>query len=541
MIKKPFLTKAVMFDFDGTLTEPGAIDFVAIKKVMGCPVDKPVLEFIAGLPDPEQREKAYTALDEFEIKAARQSMPNAGAESLLRHLRGLGIPTGLISRNSLNSISLSLDNFTDTTLGDFDIVITRDDPVEPKPSPDSILMAAEKLGIAADQIIVVGDYIFDMQAGSQAGAVTVLLETDPPLDMPDAESDFVAAGLDDVRDIIHLGLPLPQGKLPNGLLDRFLDHLIIEDPTLLIAPGVGEDTAATDISKDEVLVLKSDPITFATDAVGQYAVLVNANDIATSGATPRWFMTTLLFPPGSTGSAIWLTINELNRISSKYAITLCGGHTEITDAVTRPVVIGALVGTVARKKLIDKSSMQPGDTVLMTKALALEGTAIIAREFENRLKDLNVSDAQIQSSRRLLDQVSIMEEARLAVDIGGVSAMHDVTEGGLATALYELSTAGGYGIRADMDAIPVYPETELICGLLDISPLGLIGSGTLLICCRPEQSQKIMEAIRNAGIKVSCIGKVLDQPAGIHAHDKNGPQTWPTFEVDEIARLFHDH
>jgi len=541
MIKKPFLTKAVMFDFDGTLTEPGAIDFVTIKKAMGCPVDKPVLEFIAGLPDPEQRKKAYTALDEFEIEAARQSMPNAGAESLLRHLRSLGIPTGLISRNSLNSISLSLDNFPGTTLGDFDIVITRDDPVEPKPSPDCILMAAKKLGIAADQIIVVGDYIFDIQAGSRAGAVTVLLETDPPLDMPDAESDFVAAGLDDVRDIIHLGLPLPQGKLPNGLLDRFLDHLIIEDPTLLIAPGVGEDTAATDISKDEVLVLKSDPITFATDAVGQYAVLVNANDIATSGATPRWFMTTLLFPPGSTGSAIWITINELNRISSKYAITLCGGHTEITDAVTRPVVIGSLVGTVARKNLIDKSSMQPGDTVLMTKALAVEGTAIIAREFENRLKDLNVSDAQIQSSRRLLDQVSIMEEARLAVDIGGVSAMHDVTEGGLATALYELSSAGGYGIRADMDAIPVYPETELICGLLDISPLGLIGSGTLLICCRPEQSQKMMEAIRNAGIKVSCIGKVLDQPAGIHAHDKNGPQTWPTFEVDEIARLFHDH
>jgi hydrogenase maturation factor len=468
-------------------------------------------------------------------------MPNAGAESLLKHLRGLGIPTGLISRNSLDSIKISLDNFQNTTLGDFGIVITRDDPVAPKPSPDSILMAAEKLGIMADQVIVVGDYIFDMQAGSQAGAVTVLLETDPPLDMPDVESDFTVAGLDDVRDIIHLGLPLPQGKLPNGLLDRFLDHLIIEDPSLLIAPGVGEDTAATDISNDEVLVLKSDPITFATDGVGQYAVLVNANDIATSGATPRWFMTTLLFPPGTVGSSIWLTMDELNRISSKYAITLCGGHTEITDAVIRPVVIGSLVGTVARKNLIDKSSVQPGDTVLMTKALAVEGTAIIAREFENRLKDLNVSDAQIQSSRRLLDQISIMEEARLAVDIGGVSAMHDVTEGGLATALYELSTAGGYGIRADMDAIPVFPETKLICGLLDISPLGLIGSGTLLICCRPERSKKMMEAIQNAGIKVSCIGEVLDQPAGIHAHDKNGTQTWPTFEVDEIARLFHDH
>ncbi len=541
MIKKPFLTKAVLFDFDGTLTKPGAIDFAVIKNALGCPVDAPILEYIAALPDPHQRENAYAALHTFEAEAAEQSMPNDDAESLLAHIRTLGIPVGLISRNSLDAIKSSLHNFRDTALGDFDVVITRDDPIEPKPSPEGILRAAERLGINADQIIVVGDYIFDMQAGRRAGAVTVLLETVLPVDMPEIDFDFKVARLDDVKEIIQLGLPLPQGKLPNSLLDRFLEHLFIKDSALLIAPGVGEDTAATDISEDEVLVLKSDPITFATDAVGQYAVLVNANDIATSGAKPRWFMTTLLFPPGSTGSSIWLTMDELNRVASKYDITLCGGHTEITDAVTRPVVIGSLVGTVTRKNLIDKSSMRPGDKVLMTKAVAVEGTAIIAREFEGRLKALNVSDEQIQSSRQLLDHVSIMEEAKLAVNIGGVSAMHDVTEGGLATALFELSAAGGYGISIDMDAIPVYPQTKHICRLLDISPLGLIGSGTLLICCHPGQSMEMMDALLKAGIRATCIGEVLDQKAGITAHTHDGPQTWPTFEVDEIARLFHDH
>lgn len=540
MIKQPFLTKAVLFDFDGTLTEPGAIDFAVIKTAVGCPIETPILEYIATLPDADQRENAYAALDTFETEAAGRSMPNAGAESLLAHIKALGLPVGLISRNSLDAITISMRNFRDTTLGDFDVIITRDDPVNPKPSPEGILSAAAGLGINADQIIVVGDYIFDMEAGRRAGAVTVLLETDPPLDMLKTDADFEIAHLDEVREIIQLGLPLPQGKLPNGLLDRFLDHLFIEDPDLLIAPGVGEDTAATDIAKNEVLVLKSDPITFATDAVGRYAVLVNANDIATAGATPRWLMTTLLFPPETTGSSIWLTMDELNRISSKYNITLCGGHTEITDAVTRPVVIGSLVGTVARKDLIDKSNMRPGDKVLMTKAVAVEGTAIIAREFENRLKAMNVSDQKIQNSRRLLDQISIMEEARLAVSTGGVSAMHDVTEGGLATALFELSEAGGYGISVDMDAIPVFPETEDICRLLDISPLGLIGSGTLLICCRPNQSKKMMGTLLNEGIRVTCIGEVMDQEAGINAHTQAGPQDWPAFEVDEIARLFHD-
>ncbi len=234
-------------------------------------------------------------------------------------------------------------------------------------------------------------------------------------------------------------------------------------------------------------------------------------------------------------------MDELNRISSRYDITLCGGHTEITDAVTRPVVIGSLVGTVAKKDLIDKSNMRPGDKVLMTKAVAVEGTAIIAREFEGRLKALNISDEQIQNSRKLLEQVSIMEEAKLAVNTGGVSAMHDVTEGGLATALFELSAAGGYGITVDMDAIPVFPETKNICGLLDISPLGLIGSGTLLICCRPEQLKKMTDALLRADIKVTCIGEVLNQKAGITAYTHTGPQSWPTFEVDEIARLFNGH
>jgi len=327
MIKQPFLTKAVLFDFDGTLTEPGTIDFAVIKTALGCPIETPILEYIAALPDLDQRKNAIAALDTFETEAAERSMPNAGAESLLAHIKDLELPVGLISRNSLAAITTSMRNFQDTALEDFDVIITRDDPVDPKPSPDGILAAAAKLGINADQITVVGDYIFDIEAGRRAGAVTVLLETDPPLDMPKTDADFKIAHLDEVREIIQLGSPLPQGKLPNGLLDRFLDHLFIEDPDLLIAPGVGEDTAATDITKNEVLVLKSDPITFATDAVGRYAVLVNANDIATSGATPRWLMTTLLFPPETTGSSIWLTMDELNRVSAAYGITLCGGHT----------------------------------------------------------------------------------------------------------------------------------------------------------------------------------------------------------------------
>jgi len=282
--------------------------------------------------------------------------------------------------------------------------------------------------------------------------------------------------------------PLPAGKFPNDLLEAFLGQYPFEDPSVLIHPGVGEDTAAIDVMDEQVLILKSDPITFATDAIGEYAVLVNANDIATAGAKPRWFLTTLLFPCGTKASEIWQTMTDLQTICHKWGITLCGGHTEITDAVNRPVITGMLAGTVLKKHLIDKRNMKTGDQVLLTKAIAVEGTAIIAREFEDQLKDKGMSPSDIETCKQFLSQISILSEAEIAGGTDGVRAMHDVTEGGLATAARELSIAGQHRIRIDMDQIPVFPQTRQISRLLGIDPMGLIGSGSLLICCRKSVS-----------------------------------------------------
>ena len=344
--------------------------------------------------------------------------------------------------------------------------------------------------------------------------------------------------LDQLKKIVRMSTPLPAGKLPNDLLREFLNQFDFNDPSILINPGIGEDTAAVDVEPEEVLVLKSDPITFATDAIGQYAVLINANDIATSGATPRWLLTTLLFPCGVTPSEIYKVIKELKDFCRRWKITLCGGHTEITDAVTRPVVTGMMAGTVARRKLIDKRNMAIGDRVLLTKGVAVEGTAIIAREFGDRLAELGLTDSEIERCRQFLANISIIPEAQTAAQSSATSAMHDVTEGGLATALEELSIAGRHRIKIDMDAIPVFAETRKICRLLGIQPLGLIGSGSLLICCREAGCKSLMETIRKSGIEISCIGEILDSGQGISAVEKGQSIDWPQFEVDEITRLF---
>jgi hydrogenase expression/formation protein HypE len=535
---RSFCIKAVLFDFDGTLTEPGALNFSLVKKTIGCPADTPVLEFIENLPSPSQRNDASAVLARFEEEAAAISKPNPGAQDLIRYLRSKELAVGIITRNTLLSIERSLKNFEDIDLSAFDLIISRETPVRIKPSGDGIILAAEMLNIDVKQMIMVGDYIFDIHAGQAAGCITVFINYTTTSGGEKIDSDFIVTGFEEIKDIVRLGLPLSTGKLPNDLLGNFLDEFNFHDPSVLINAGVGEDSAAVDIADAEVLVIKSDPITFATDSIGHYAVLINANDIATSGAAPRWFLATLLFPPGVTPSAVRQVMHELESMCLRWNITLCGGHTEITDAVTRPVITGMMVGTVTKDHLVDKRNIQPGDSVLLTKALAVEGTAIIARDHADRLRALGMAESEIEACKQLISSISILEEAKIARDSGWTMAMHDVTEGGLATALAELSIAGGYRIQINMDDIPVFELTEKICGLLHIDPLGLIGSGSLLICCRRNRSVPLIKKIKSAGIDIVRIGMVMGAGCGVDAFSQRGAALWPSFEADEITRLY---
>lgn len=530
--------KAVLFDLDGTLTLPGALDFSIIKKKLGCPADLPVLEFIDAIDRPSEKEKALRALDKFETEGARNSLPNPEAEALVRYLRSLNLKIGIITRNSARIVRRTLDNFDTLKPEDFNVVITRDDPLKPKPSGQGLCHAAKKIGLRPEEILFVGDFIFDMLAGKRAGTLTAFLRHSDSVLPEEGECDFIVSSLLELKPVIRLGTPLPAGKFPVDLLETFLDDIHSEDSSIIIQAGVGEDIAAVDISNEDTLILKSDPITFVSDAAGFYAVLINANDIATSGAKPRWLLATLLIPPGITPSKVYSILYELSETCSKWEISLCGGHTEITDAVTRPVVCGMLAGTVERPKLLDKKNMRTGDRILLTKALAIEGTAIIAREFEEQLRASELLQDEINTDKQLIEQLSILKEAEIAGNHEGVTAMHDITEGGIATALEELSVAGGHKIRVEMDKIPILPETARVCAAMNIQPMGLIGSGSLLICCEKRTSKDLVEKITAADIKATYIGEVLERGRGVSAFQKGKAATWPKFDADEITHLY---
>lgn len=275
--------------------------------------------------------------------------------------------TGIITRNSRALVERALHNFPGLAHDDFEVVVTRDDPGRAKPAPDGVILAAERMGIRPSEILVAGDHYVDIRAGREAGAVTVLVRDGHAGDdmngdaalVPDLgggepiEPDFTVSGLGGLEHIVRLGLPLLPGKLPNDLLDRYFRDLPAPSSSVVLPPRVGEDVAAVALglqaggTQDSALVvLKSDPITFTADRLAEYLVSINANDVITSGAEPRWLLNTVLAPPGTTPSEALSLLGDLAAVCARQGIDLCGGHTEITDAVTRPVVVGSMVGTV---------------------------------------------------------------------------------------------------------------------------------------------------------------------------------------------------
>ena len=545
---RPFRLRAVLFDFDGTLTRPGALDFPAVKREVGCPPDGLVLEWIEALPAGAQRDTALAALERFELAAAAGSEPNAGAERVIRRLRAQGLKIGVLTRNGLPAVRRALARFRDLDAGDLDVIVTRDDGIPPKPAPDGVLHAAAAMGVPPEETLVVGDYVLDMKAGRAAGALTAYLTNGGAgglagigahkLGCPeDAICDFVVHSLAELDDVVRLGLPLPHGKLPNELLARHLVHLRQADPSVLVPAGIGEDVAALDIGGADTLVAHGDPITLSSRDLAKYAVLVNANDIAASGGAPRWLLTTVLLPAETTASQALALLADLGAAAASVGVALVGGHTEVSDAVTRPVVSATMLGTMRRADLRDKRAALPGDQVILTKALAVEGTALLAQELGERLRALGMGERERDACRELLGRLSIVPEARIAAGFAGVRAMHDITEGGLATALRELAVACGHSIVVHRERVPLLPETRRLCELLGADPLGLIASGSLLVCCRPDETEALLQAFDAASIAATVIGEVGERGAGVSALKRGLPAPWPEFATDEAARL----
>ncbi len=331
---------------------------------------------------------------------------------------------------------------------------------------------------------------------------------------------------------------LPAGKIPADLLRNLLASLATLDPSVCVGAAVGEDAAVIDLGGDDLLVVKTDPITFAAAQPGRYLLAVNGNDLATMGAEPRWLLVTALMAEGSAAQDVLAIFEDLRQASIESGVALVGGHTEITLGLNRTILAGSLLGTVPRNRLLRTSGARPADAILLAGGIAIEGTAVLAAEHSGALASAGVPAGVVTRAAGWLSHpgISVLPAARILRDIEGIHAMHDPTEGGLATALHEMAEAAGVGLRIDRAAVEVLPECSAICRALGIDPLGLLASGALLATLEPRAATAALSRLLAAGIPAARIGETVALSEGRVMIDNGRERLLGVFARDELAR-----
>lgn len=328
------------------------------------------------------------------------------------------------------------------------------------------------------------------------------------------------------------------GKIDPDILGKLISDYTHKEDRVLIGAGIGEDAAIIDMGSS-YLVAKTDPITHVTSEIGHYAVNINANDIAAMGGKPMWFLATILMPAASSADELKCIFSQLSESCKELGISYCGGHTEVTHSVNNPVVIGHMLGEVGRDNLKPTSEARLGDDLIMTKSSAIEATAIIALEKEKELRGHLGNKLLARAKNYLYNPgISVVKEASVVSSIKEVHALHDPTEGGIATGIFEMATASDLGVEVHYDKIPISEETLKLCESYHVDPLGTFASGSLLIAVSPSVSEDVISRLSAVGITAARIGVMMPREEGMRLIRNGENLPLPVYHQDEISKIF---
>ncbi|MBY9006543.1 MAG: hydrogenase expression/formation protein [Candidatus Lokiarchaeota archaeon] len=338
------------------------------------------------------------------------------------------------------------------------------------------------------------------------------------------------------------------GKIKHDILRKmfknYVSDLRIHDKRIIIGSEIGEDAAVISTNEDQLLVVKTDPITFTSDLIGYYAVNVNVNDVVCTGAKPKWFLSTILLPEiKTTYELIESIFKEIHDTCQSMNITVIGGHTEITEGLNRPIVVGTLIGEVDHDKLVKTSGAEKGDLLVLTKGIFIEGTSIIAREKENILEKEGFDKKFIEKCKNYIFNpgISVYKEAFLVNQHFKIKAMHDPTEGGLFMGIAEIAIASNLGVIVDKREIPIYSEAKELSERFNLNPYGTITSGSLLIVIEEKDAEILIDFLIKNNIFAAKIGKFIEKEKGFFLNEGGGKITPLNYsERDEITKIFNN-
>jgi hydrogenase expression/formation protein HypE len=328
-------------------------------------------------------------------------------------------------------------------------------------------------------------------------------------------------------------LRLPKGKIPAEILREVIfRNLGAIRKEVVLGPSLGIDGAVIDVNEKSIII-SMDPITGAIERIGWLAVNVNANDIATFGTKPAFLLSCILLPENAGRETIETISVQMNEAAKDLGIAIIGGHCEVTPELTSPIVIGCTLGVTEKGNYVTAAGARFGDKLILTKSVGIEGTAILAWDRESQLKKA-MNGRMLNKAKRFYDKISVVKDAVTAFRTGGVHAMHDPTEGGLAGGIHEMADASSLGVKIFKEEIRIQPETVKICEFFKLDPLQLIASGSLLIAAEPKSAEKIMKALHRKNIPSAIIGQFLQSRKNREMIHKDGT-------VEDLVRPLSDH
>ena len=326
---------------------------------------------------------------------------------------------------------------------------------------------------------------------------------------------------------------LPLGKIPKDLLEKVVfSHLGIERNEVAVGPLAGFDAAVLNAGNKSIVV-STDPITGALERVGWLAVNVNANDVATFGVEPAFFLSCIMLPEKSDSRMVETISIQMDKAAKALGMAIVGGHCESTPGLTSPIVVGCAMGITGKGEYVTSGGAKPGDKLILTKSVGIEGTAILASDRRELLRKTLGADL-LRKAERFYERISVVKDAVTAFKTGFVHAMHDPTEGGLAGGTHEMADAASLGVRILEEKIRIEPETAEICDFFRIDPLQVIASGSLLIAVEGNSADKVVKALERNHIEAAVIGEFVSSP-------KERLITRENSKVERLVRPVADH
>jgi hydrogenase maturation factor len=328
-------------------------------------------------------------------------------------------------------------------------------------------------------------------------------------------------------------MKLPPGKLPLNILKEVVfKNLGVMREEVVLGPSAGFDGAVIDIG-NKSLIVSMDPITGANERIGWLAVNINANDIATFGVEPTFFVSCILLPENANRGIVETISVQMDKAAKKLRIAIVGGHCEVTPGLTNPIVVGCAMGLTEKGSYVTAGGAKHGDKLILTKSVGIEGTAILAADREEQLKKA-LKPAMLRNAKKFYDNISVVKDAVAAFKTGAVHAMHDPTEGGLAGGIHEMADASNLSVKIYEEKIRIAPETVRICDFFRIDPLQLIASGSLLIAAKRNSADKVVKVLEKNQIAAAVIGEFVSSPEKRFIIRKRGGS-------EELVRPVSDH